>query len=280
MSRIVENSQDKSRRKITVPGLRSMKNEGSKITMVTCYDAAFGRIIEACDIDVVLVGDSLGNVVLGFDSTIPVTMAAMLHHTAAVTRSVKTPLVCADMPFLSYATVETALQNAGQLIQLAGAQAVKLEGGTDIVPQVKSLVGQGIPVMGHLGLTPQSIHAMGSYRVQGRDEASRSRMKADAKALEEAGAFALVLEMVPADLSAEISKSLNIPVIGIGAGSQCDGQVLVLHDLLGFQEDFNPKFLKKYANLGSAVRDAVNLYSKEVKSGAFPDAAHSFQSSN
>ena len=232
---------------VTVSQIVQAKAAGKKISSITCYDAAFARLIEQTGVDLVLVGDSLGNVMLGYDNTLPVTMDDMVHHTAAVTRILRRPFVCADMPFLSYnVSVEQALTNAGRLVQEAGAQAVKVEGGASIAPQVRALVQAGIPVMGHLGLTPQSVHAMGGYRVQGRGADAAKRMMDDALTLQEAGIFSLVLEMVPAELAGRITEALKIPTIGIGAGPKCDGQIIVLHDILGFDEEFNPKFLKKY----------------------------------
>ncbi len=263
---------------ITVKTLAKRKESGEKISMITCYDAAFAALIEQTSIDMILVGDSLGNVVLGFKDTIPVTMEHMLHHTAAVGRVVKRAMLVADMPFLSYnLSVEQALKNAGRLVQEAGAHAVKLEGGAAVCPQVKAIVQAGIPVVGHLGLTPQSVHALGGYRVQGRGEEAK-RLLEDAKALQEAGVCALVLELIPQTLAAEVTKSLRIPTIGIGGGPETDGQVLVLHDMLGFQSDFSPKFLKKYANLGGTIIDAVTRYDAEVKEGSFPGPEHSFSS--
>lgn len=261
---------------VTVTSLLKMKMDRERISMVTCYDAAFGRLVDRCPVDIVLVGDSLGNVVLGYDSTIPVTMNHMVHHSSAVTRVVKRQLVVIDMPFMSYATVPDALQNAARLIQDGGGAAVKLEGGESICPQVHALVGAGIPVMGHLGLTPQSVHALGGYKVQGKTDEARKRMMIDALALQDAGAFCVVLEMVPADLAKELTLALQIPTIGIGAGPSCDGQVLVLHDLLGFSADFSPKFLKKYADLDEVVSQALTAYDKDVKDGTFPSKDHSF----
>lgn len=266
-----------TRDSITTAQLLKRKQTGERISMVTCYDSAFGRIVEESPIDVVLVGDSLGNVMLGFDSTLPVTVDHMIHHASAVTRVVRRPLVVVDMPFMSYqVSVEDALRNCGRVIKEASAQAVKLEGGSRIVPAVKALVDAGIPVMGHLGLTPQSVHTLGGYKVQGKGADARKAMIEDALMLAEAGIFALVLEMVPAELAAEITRKIAVPTIGIGAGAGCDGQVLVLHDLLGFDQDFNPKFLKKYANLGEAIGGALTKYDKEVKSGTFPTAKNEF----
>ena len=266
-----------TRDSITTSQLLKRKQAGERISMVTCYDSAFGRIVEESPIDVVLVGDSLGNVMLGFDSTLPVTVDHMIHHASAVTRVVRRPLVVVDMPFMSYqVSVEDALRNCGRVIKEASAQAVKLEGGSRIVPAVKALVDAGIPVMGHLGLTPQSVHTLGGYKVQGKGADARKAMIEDALMLADAGIFALVLEMVPADLAAEITGKISVPTIGIGAGAGCDGQVLVLHDLLGFDQDFNPKFLKKYANLGEVIGGALTKYDKEVKSGTFPTAKNEF----
>jgi 3-methyl-2-oxobutanoate hydroxymethyltransferase len=261
---------------VCIPTLLKRKENGHKISMVTCYDSAFGHLVEKSSIDVVLVGDSLGNVMLGFDSTIPVTIEDMVHHCAAVTRSVKRPFVVGDLPFMTYATCENALKNSALLMQKGGVQAVKIEGGEQVCPQVSALVGAGIPVMGHLGLTPQSVHALGGYKVQGTTDQAADEMIRNAKALETAGAFAVVLEMVPRSLAKKITKALKIPTIGIGAGSDCDGQVLVLHDLLGFDSEFSPKFLKKYAALGDVILKSLSEYDKDVKSGVFPDSEHSF----
>lgn len=262
---------------ITLHQILKMKSEKKKISAITCYDSSFARLIDGSGIDVVLVGDSLGNVMLGFDNTIPVTIEHMLHHVGAVSRVLKKPFLCADMPFLSYhLSVAQALENAGRLVQQGGAQSVKVEGGDlTVCETIHRITAAGIPVMGHLGLTPQSVHAMGGYRVQGRGDGA-ARLKAEAKAVEQAGAFALVLEMVPAALAKEITESLRIPTIGIGAGPDCDGQIIVLQDMLGFDDDFNPKFLKKFANLSKTIRESVSAYDKEVKSGAFPTAEHSF----
>ncbi len=264
------------RHSVTTLDFLKAKKGGKKISMVTCYDSAFGRLIENSPIDSVLVGDSLGNVMLGHASTIPVTISDMVHHCAAVSRVVKRPLLIADMPFMTYATVEDALSNATKLVQQGGAAAVKLEGGAAICAQVRALVESGIPVVGHLGLTPQSVHALGGYRVQAKTKDAQDRLIQDAKLLQEAGVFAVVLEMVPAELAAKVSQMLEVPTIGIGAGSSCDGQVLVLHDLLGFDSSFNPKFLKKYADFGTIVGEALRCYDSEVKKGQYPDLDHSF----
>ncbi len=261
---------------VTTTAILKKHHDGEKISMITCYDSAFGKLIDVSPIDMILVGDSLGNVILGHDSTIPVTIDDMVHHSAAVTRIVKRAFVAADMPFMTYATVEQALKNATFLIQKGGAAAVKLEGGESICPQVHALVSAGIPVIGHLGLTPQSVHALGGYRVQGKTKEARKRLLADAKALELAGVFCIVLELVPADLAKEITESLQIPTIGIGAGVHCSGQVLVLHDMLGFNSEFSPKFLKKFANLGAVVAEALVAYDSEVKTSKYPSTEHSF----
>ena len=245
--------------------------------MITCYDAAFGGIIDKSGIDMVLVGDSMGNVVLGYKDTIPVTMDDILHHTKAVSRSVKRALLVADMPFMSYnISIEQALTNAARLIQEGGAQAVKVEGGTAILPQVKAMIQAGIPVVGHLGLTPQSIHTLGGYKVQGRgDEAAR--LLREAKELSDAGCCAIVLELIPQALAKEVTAAVKSVVIGIGAGPDTDGQVLVLQDMLGFPSEFSPKFLKKYATLGDTIAAAVARYDQDVKEGAFPGPEHTFQ---
>jgi len=261
---------------MTVESVLKKKASGERISMVTCYDSAFGRIVDVSPIDMVLVGDSLGNVLLGYDSTIPVTLEDMIHHTAAVSRVVKRPFLGADMPFMTYINPEMALKNAARLLQKGGAQAVKLEGGESICPQVEALTRAGIPVIGHLGLTPQSVHALSGYKVQAKEKDAQRRLLADAKALQEAGVFCLVLEMIPSQLAASVTKALKIPTIGIGAGAGCDGQVLVMHDLLGFDATFKPKFLKKYADLHKVIGDALASYDREVKSGKFPSPEHSF----
>ena len=263
---------------VTMTQIVAAKGEGRKLSVITCYDSAFARLIDQTAIDIVLVGDSLGNVVLGYENTIPVTMDHMAHHTAAVARVLTKPFLVSDMPFLSYQVeVADAVRNAGRLIKEGNAQAVKLEGGRTVAPQVKAIVEAGIPVMGHLGLTPQSLHAFGGHRVQGRGPEAGKALVEDALALEAAGAFAVVLEMVPMALAEKVSKALRIPTIGIGAGPKCDGQVLVLHDILGFDEGFNPRFLKKYAHLGKLVREAVTTYDQDVKSGVYPTEEHAFK---
>jgi 3-methyl-2-oxobutanoate hydroxymethyltransferase len=267
----------KGRAAVTVTQIAAAKAEKRPVSVITCYDAAFARLIDQTDIDVVLVGDSLGNVVLGHKNTLPVTMDDMVHHTAAVARGLTRPLLVADMPFLSYnVSIEQAVTNAGRLISQGGAHAVKLEGGRAVVPAVKAIVDAGIPVMGHLGLTPQSVHKLGGYKVQGRGDAAKELL-VDAKALAAAGVFSVVLEMVPSTVAAQVTAAVQVATIGIGAGPDCDGQVLVLHDILGFDAEFNPKFLKKYADVGRIVRDAVTAYDKDVKSRAFPTAEHGFK---
>lgn len=263
--------------RVTTATFRQKKREGKPITMLTAYDFPFGQMVDAAGIDAVLVGDSLGNVVLGYDSTIPVTMDDMVHHVKAVSRGVKRAMVIADMPFLSYhVSREESVRNAGRLLQEGGAQAVKLEGGEEVAEVIRAITAAGIPVMGHLGLTPQSIHQLGGYRVQGRDEAAAQKMLDDALAVEEAGAFSLVLECVPAPLARLITETLEIPTIGIGAGPHCDGQVLVTHDLLGLYGGSSPKFAKRYTNLREMIDVALNQYREEVESRTFPGPEHSF----
>lgn len=261
---------------VTLAILAAKKQQGERLTMITCYDGAFARLLDDAGIDIVLVGDSLGNVVLGFENTLAVTMEHMLHHTAAVSRVMNKPFLVMDMPFFAYnISVEQAMANGARAVQEGGAQAVKMEGGHHILPQVTALTKAGIPVMGHVGLTPQSVHAMSGYKLQGRGERGR-QILAEAKALEEAGAFAIVLELIPAELAREITAALTVPTIGIGAGLQCSGQVLVLHDMLGFDPGFRPKFLKQYAQLGNDITNAVKAYVKDVRDGTFPGPENSF----
>jgi 3-methyl-2-oxobutanoate hydroxymethyltransferase len=264
------------RRALRIPDLHKMKRRGEKITAVTCYDATFARLVDHADVDVVLVGDSLGNVVQGQDTTLPVTIDHIVYHTAAVRRGLQRAHLVADMPFMTYHDAATALPNAARLLAEGGAHAVKLEGGAAVAPVVERLVGQGVPVMGHIGLTPQSVHAQGGHRVQGKTAAARERLLADAAALQDAGCYALVLEGIPASLAAEISAALTIPTIGIGAGPGCDGQILVLYDLLGMNPDFKPRFLKRFADLAGVIGDALGAYRQEVRGGAFPDDEHSY----
>ena len=257
-------------RPVTTATISALKQARRPIVMITAYDFPSGRLADEAGADMILVGDSLGMTVLGFDSTLPVTLEQMLHHTAAVTRGAKRALVVADMPFLTYqVTIEEAVRNAGRFIAEAGAAAVKVEGGVAIAPTVRRVVDSGIPVMGHVGLTPQSIHALGGYRVQGKEAGPAPRLLADCRALEHAGAFAVVLECIPAELAAIVSRSLEIPTIGIGAGSGCDGQVQVLNDLLGMGE-FTPRHAKRYAQIGDEIRATIARYADDVRGGTFP----------
>jgi len=263
--------------RITVTQIREMKQKGEKIAMLTAYDYSTAKILDEAGIPLILVGDSLGMVVLGYESTIPVTMAEMLHHTKAVVRGAKRSLVIGDMPFMTYhVSVEDALRNAARFIQEAGAQAVKLEGGVTVAEKVRRIVECGIPVMGHIGLTPQSIHQLGGFKIQGKTPEASSRLLQDASALEEAGAFSIVLETVPAPLAALVTEKVSIPTIGIGAGVGCDGQVQVINDLLGSFSDFVPKHAKQYAKLTDIISGAVKEYAEEVKTGKFPTEANSF----
>jgi 3-methyl-2-oxobutanoate hydroxymethyltransferase len=273
--------------RITTTSLARMKERGEKIVMVTAYDHPTACLVDEGGAEVILVGDSLGTAVLGYENTLSVTMDDMLHHTKAVVRGVKHALVAADMPFLTYQTsVEDAIRNGGRLLQEGGAQAVKLEGGLTVCPQVHALVAAGIPVIGHLGLTPQSVNVFGGYKVQGRDPQAAQRIFTDAQALEAAGICALVLELVPEDVAARITKSLSVPTIGIGAGIHCDGQVLVLHDLLGITSHIrsqalgpgihHPRFVKEFAQLGDSIPKAVEQFGREVREETFPTPEHTF----
>ncbi len=269
------------RAKVTHLALRNMKDQGERIAMVTAYDASFARLCDQAGADVLLVGDSLGMVIQGQDNTLAVTMDEMIYHCRSVVRGVEAAsgraMVVGDLPFMSYQSAEDeALRNAGRLLKEGRAEAVKLEGGAEYAALVHKMARIGIPVMGHIGLTPQSVHALGGFKVQGRESAQADRLKADAIALAEAGAFALVLEGIPRELGAEITASVPIPTIGIGAGPECDGQVLVLYDLLGMNEEFRPRFVKRYENFAVRVRTAVDTYISEVRSGEFPAAEHSF----
>src|SRR5690349_13932540 len=265
-------------RPLTVTDLLTMKAAGRRIVMLTCYDAVFARLLEEAGVDVLLVGDSLNQVIAGHETTLSTTLDQMIYHAAAVRRSARRALVFVDLPFLTYqVSIPEAIRNAGRVLQETGAHGVKLEGGRPMAETVRALVDRGIPVIGHLGLTPQSVHALGGYRVQGRDQAGAERLVDDAQALEQAGACAIVLELLPSALAGRISSALTIPTIGIGAGAGCDGQVLVLHDMLGLNEGFNPRFLKRYAELGEAVRTAVRAYAAEVREGTYPGPAHSFE---
>lgn len=266
-----------SEKKMTVRDIAEMKGGAEKITMLTAYDASFGRLLDQCGIDMVLVGDSLGMVLLGYESTVPVTIEEMLHHARAVKHGVSRAVLVGDMPFLSYqVSREQAIANAGRFMKEAGCDAVKLEGGLEVCDTVTAIVRAGIPVMGHIGLTPQTAGSLGGYKVQGKDADSARRLLAEARALEAAGAFAVVLECIPDMLAKVISESIFIPTIGIGAGVHCDGQVLVTHDLLGMFEKFIPSFVKSYVKLAPQIREAVNGFRDEVREGKYPDAAHSF----
>jgi 3-methyl-2-oxobutanoate hydroxymethyltransferase len=262
---------------ITIPVILGRKNSPNKITAVTATDFSFARIIEQTEIDIVLVGDSLGMVALGYENTLPVSMEEMLAHTRAVRRGVRSALLVGDMPFMSYqVSTEQAVTNAGRFIQEAGAQAVKLEGGAKVAGQVQAIVNAGIPVMGHIGLTPQSVHQFGGYRVQGKSYLDARQIKQDARDLQNAGIFSLVLEGIPRELAAEITQELKVPTIGIGAGPDCDGQILVLHDLVGLNTEFTPKFVKRFAELADEMQAAVTDYVEEVRSGKFPEDKHSY----
>jgi 3-methyl-2-oxobutanoate hydroxymethyltransferase len=264
-------------KRVTIPSLLDAKAKGRKISAITCYDVTFARLIDQTEIDIVLVGDSLGNVILGYENTLPVTLDEVCHHARAVGRGLTKPLLCVDMPFMSYqVSVEQAVTNAGRIMKETGAHAVKIEGGQQVAPVVKALTSIGIPVMGHLGFTPQSVHQLGGSKVQGRTASGRDLLLRDAQALAEAGCFSLVLELVPQQLAAEVTRVSPIPVIGIGAGAGCDGQIIVLYDILGLDSGFRPKFLKVYADLGSTVQQAVAAYDREVKAAEYPTAAHSF----
>jgi 3-methyl-2-oxobutanoate hydroxymethyltransferase len=264
-------------KKVTINTLKKMKQAGERISMLTAYDATFAKLLDRAGIEILLVGDSLGMVVQGHDTTLPVTMDQMVYHCAAVRRGVSQAHLVADMPFGSYqASADEAVKNAVRLCAEGGCESVKLEGGAEYAEVIQRIVRAGVPVMGHIGLTPQSVHKLGGYVVQGRNEDKAERLKADAKALEAAGCYSIILEMMPTELSAEIARSVSIPVIGIGAGAGCDGQVLVIYDLLGMNPDFSPRFVKKYLDLGVLIRDAVTQFRDDVKHGAFPDEAHSF----
>jgi 3-methyl-2-oxobutanoate hydroxymethyltransferase len=265
-------------RPLTVLDLAAHKAAGRRIVMLTCYDAAFARLLDQAGVDVLLVGDSLNQVIAGEETTLSATLDQMIYHAAAVRRGAPRTLLLVDLPFLSYqVSIPEAIRNAGRVLQETGAQGVKLEGGRPMVDTVRALVERGIPVLGHLGLTPQSVHALGGYRVQGREAAAADRLLEDAVALEQAGACGIVLELVPSAVARRVSAAIGIPTIGIGAGGGCDGQVLVLHDMLGLNEGFNPKFLKRYAGLADTVRQAVQSYAAEVREGTYPDPEHSFE---
>ncbi|MGZ8496561.1 MAG: 3-methyl-2-oxobutanoate hydroxymethyltransferase [Candidatus Binatia bacterium] len=264
--------------KITVPHIVKMKQRGEKITCLTAYDYSFARILDEAGVEMLLVGDSLGCVVQGGANTLAVTMDEMIYHTRLVARGCKRALVIGDMPFMSYQIgKDEALRNAGRFFKEAGAEAIKLEGGVAVQESIRAIVDAGMPVMGHVGLTPQSVHQFGGYKIQGRDKERREAVLRDAVAVAEAGAFAVVLEGIPQDLAGEISERLAIPTIGIGAGLQCDGQVLVIHDMLGLFDDFVPKFVKRYADVKQTMLGAVKEFVGEVKERKFPAQAHSFK---
>jgi 3-methyl-2-oxobutanoate hydroxymethyltransferase len=265
--------------KVTIHTLKKLKQIGQKICMVTAYDATFARILDEAGADVLLVGDSLGMVVQGHPSTLPVTLEQMIYHSAAVSRAAKRAHVVGDMPFMSYqVTADEAVRNAGRLVAEGGVSSVKLEGGSEFAGTIHRVVRASIPVMGHIGLTPQSVHKMGGYVVQGRDEQTANKLLDDAVSLEQAGCYALVLEGIPMELAREITGRLTIPTIGIGAGVGCDGQVLVCYDLLGMNPDFKPRFVKQYADLYGQIRGAAEGFFSEVRAETFPDEAHSFKS--
>ncbi len=263
--------------KHTVTTLQKQKKENDKITMLTCYDYSMAKLMDQAGIEMLLIGDSLGQVILGYEDTLPVTMEDMIHHTRAVSRGAKEAFVLADMPFMSYQTsVYDAVSNAGRLMKEGHANGVKLEGGAGVCEQIKAIVAASIPVCAHIGLTPQSVNAFGGFKVQGKSEAAARKLLSDAKAVEEAGAFMVVLECVPAKLAEMIAKELTIPSIGIGAGAGCDGQVLVYQDMLTMFSDFKPKFVKQFANAGDLMKQAFADYTREVKEGIFPAAEHTF----
>ena len=266
-------------RPVTVPEILRRKNLGEKITALTAYDYNFAKLLDATDLDIILVGDSLGMVSQGQENTLSVTMDNMIYHTRAVKQGAKRALVVSDMPFMSYqVSVEQAVTNAGRLIQDGGASAIKLEGGAIMADRVRTITQVGIPVMGHIGLTPQSVHQFGGYKVQGKNYLDSRKIKQDASDLQSAGIFALVLEGIPSELGEEITSELKIPTIGIGAGAKCDGQILVLHDLLGLNQDFVPKFVKQYAQLADNLKIAVTEFIEEVKTESFPSQEHIYHS--
>jgi 3-methyl-2-oxobutanoate hydroxymethyltransferase len=263
--------------RVTIHTLRQMKERGEKIAMLTAYDASFARLFDEAGADVLLVGDSLGMVVQGHDTTLPVTLEEMAYHCRAVVRGASRAHVVGDMPFGSYqASLEQGVANAAKLMKEGGCHSVKLEGGAVHAELVRRLVSAGIPVMGHIGLTPQSFHQLGGFKVQGRDSGGRERLLADARALEEAGVYAIVLEAIPSDIAREITETVSVPTIGIGGGVSCDGQVLVSYDMLGMDETFKPRFVRRFATLGQTIKDATAAYVSEVRSGTFPSDAESF----
>ena len=266
-------------RAVTIRDLLEMKRRGEKIVALTAYDYLFARLVDEAGVDVALVGDSLGQVVLGLPSTLPITLEDMIRHASAVRRAVRRALVVVDLPFLTFqVSPEDTLRNAGRIMKETGAEAVKLEGGDEAAAEtVARLVRAGIPVMGHIGLTPQSVHALGGYRVQGRTEGDAERLIAEARRLADAGCFSIVLELLPARLAAEVTRAVPVPTIGIGAGPDVDGQVLVIHDMLGLNEGFQPRFLRRFGNLAGEARTAIAAYRDAVRSGTYPAAEHSFE---
>ncbi len=263
--------------RVTIHTLRQMKERGEKIAMLTAYDATFARLLDESGADVLLVGDSLGMVVQGHDTTLPVTLEEIIYHTRAVVRGASRAHVVGDMPFGSYqASLDQGVANAAKLMKEGGCHSIKLEGGAQHAELVRRLVGAGIPGMGHIGLTPQSFHQLGGFKVQGRDSGGRERLIADALALEDAGCYAIVLEAIPADIAREITETVSIPTIGIGGGVHCDGQVLVCYDMLGMDETFKPRFVRRFATLGQTIKEAVASYVGEVRGGTFPSDAESF----
>ncbi len=265
------------REKVTLKSLARMKQQGEKIAALTAYDILFGLILDEAEIDLVLVGDSVGMVFSGYETTLPVTLDEIIYHCKAVNRVVKRALLVADMPFMTYQTnAEDALRNAARLMKEAGAEAVKLEGGQEYAETIRRLVQAGIPVMGHLGMVPQSVHQLSGYKVQGKERAAAEKILADAKALEDAGAFSVVLEKIPATLAGQITKAVQIPTIGIGAGAETDGQILVIYDMLGLFEKFQPKFVRRYANLAETAKNAVRNYIADVRNGDFPAEKESY----
>lgn len=269
--------RSKRKKKITTKGLRKMKEEGEKISALTAYDCVMAQLLDQSGVDVILVGDSVATVMQGLDTTVTVTMEHMLYHASLVRRGVERALVVGDLPFMSYqVNSDEALRNAGRMVKESGVEAVKLEGGQVVCETVRRIVGAGIPVMGHLGLTPQSIHKFGSYQVRATTDKEADEVRRDAKTLEEAGVFAIVIEKVPAALATEVSQSVNVPIIGIGAGAGCDGQIIVSHDMLGIYTRFHPRFVRRYAELAETMRDAFEQYVGDVKSGEFPSADESY----
>jgi 3-methyl-2-oxobutanoate hydroxymethyltransferase len=264
--------------RVTIRDFQEKRNRGEKLVVVTAYDALFGKLVDESGVDCVLVGDSLGNLLAGYETTLPVTLDQMVYHAKSTRAGVKRALLTVDMPFLTYqVSPRRALENCGRVMQEGGADTVKLEGASDtVLAAIRAVTDAGIPVMGHLGFTPQSVLALGGTRVQARDTDGAKKIVEDAKRLEDAGAFSIVLELVPAKVAARVTEAVTIPTIGIGAGASCSGQVLVLHDLLGLNEGFSPKFLKRYAEMAGEVRDAISRFGDEVRTGSYPDDDHSF----